>query len=1207
MDSPGSCFSALDDEDHSLLNLNLVRASIVDLLEEDDARTPNQDGSGSMSVNFDGNSVRLSEQEDSISEDLQSLYEGSLLEDSDTEEYPMPYVRPAASVKPSASESVPRSISCAVTQLPDLVTKQGDDESADARPGIPGQQPPLASKARPLVCTEISRRKPPRPARSGPVYKDQVVSIVGEWPSHPKTQEDRDNIVSHETNSRSNTRVHFASSDSSCSDPLEYEEKWDDCPSHDSSEIWTFDGRKTVWMRLSTLFRRPKRRTHDTEDDPRVQVRRSWLRASQEQASCLTLRSRYSVASRSEIRKKRSRATQQSLLHRRRPRFCRKTRSRCNDAQSLASRILRDSFGDDDTSKSVIVTSSSRDPPSSLEDVHVPQWPISTVDPPIGDSPSLEEESFIGLRDPPVQVRCALKDDKPPTECFQSLDEVQEKSLVSENEDSTADQSATKTKDVASASSRNCYFLFPGESPITFGETPSIQTPDPQCFLNNRSQAPDPPETENDREAEEVVENAVDFWEPKDYCSESGPGTSASSLSGLSHGRVNRALDSLRTEYHIVSITKLQQTLGTQRDELEATLACVDSIHGCFDQATNALSNYVVLDLLWLDTMRRAFLRSDWGDAWRNVPNLKSSDKRLACKALFNCSHSNCPLITETMLTGLWLTATNSNCARKKICDDATADEFALLRQLFVHRGELLHLGTEEQGSSSQVYLVPALLLDYADDLEWSFRTRHSYMTSICHLWQFQNDHQAPTMDCLATNILQDFRQNQLQKKVSEIKLQQLMLWKSAMLLKIGMQSWSSDGKLTESPVELFVALQGVGSCHGVATYAMPVGARRVVVCGKGNIGHHGRRIWDSGLRCVVATVKRVLSISATMVEYQIVCPKCLTRFDSREAGTFDGSALYAQDNPSTKENADIFCPRGHPISPFLLTGTFPSCSRLVRRCVDPVEATEIVSSVVLIMVWDPKARRPVSLGSGFVVDAKRNLLISAAHTLYNLDGKGVEVPGSGLDGAKVMIGIVSRGRTNAVFRYSAEVVAKDLRNVDAVVLQVTHRLFRDVCRDDNISMLNQPMHPAQSFSVQDKGLATLHFTDRFVIDETCRLIGFNQGGEGILPLGTHVSHAVDVTRGFVCGDFEVPTSNSTSTGSFSGASTREIEFCPRREIVLACTPPTISGQSGSPCVNNAGLVIGILSRADVDETQRTYLVPAAEFAPLVAEAQGLT
>ena len=61
-------------------------------------------------------------------------------------------------------------------------------------------------------------------------------------------------------------------------------------------------------------------------------------------------------------------------------------------------------------------------------------------------------------------------------------------------------------------------------------------------------------------------------------------------------------------------------------------------------------------------------------------------------------------------------------------------------------------------------------------------------------------------------------------------------------------------------------------------------------------------------------------------------------------------------------------------------------------------------------------------------------------------------------------------------------------------------------------------------------------------------------------------------------------------------------KFQPNSEIVVIC--PTIGGHSGGPCVNQAGEVIGILSRADPADKARCYLVPTSEWLPLVRRAR---
>jgi hypothetical protein len=115
-------------------------------------------------------------------------------------------------------------------------------------------------------------------------------------------------------------------------------------------------------------------------------------------------------------------------------------------------------------------------------------------------------------------------------------------------------------------------------------------------------------------------------------------------------------------------------------------------------------------------------------------------------------------------------------------------------------------------------------------------------------------------------------------------------------------------------------------------------------------------------------------------------------------------------------------------------------------------------------------------------------------------------------------------------------------------------------------------------------------------LDEPVRILGFNQGGEGLLEPGERLNRYVDFARGYVCKKF--------ATSQDGGGYLRH-RFKPREEVVVIC--PTIGGHSGGPCVNQQGEVIGILSRADPAERQRCYLVPAYEFTDLVRQAKLLS
>jgi hypothetical protein len=129
--------------------------------------------------------------------------------------------------------------------------------------------------------------------------------------------------------------------------------------------------------------------------------------------------------------------------------------------------------------------------------------------------------------------------------------------------------------------------------------------------------------------------------------------------------------------------------------------------------------------------------------------------------------------------------------------------------------------------------------------------------------------------------------------------------------------------------------------------------------------------------------------------------------------------------------------------------------------------------------------------------------------------------------------------------------------------------------------------------ALKQEQLQSLKMTEKCELEEQVRIVGYNQGGEGLLGPGESLNRYVDFAKGYVCMKFgrgDVP------------AGKRRDRFKPREEFVVLC--PTIGGHSGGPCVNQQGEVIGILSRADPAERQRCYLVPAKELKVLVNKAK---
>jgi hypothetical protein len=258
----------------------------------------------------------------------------------------------------------------------------------------------------------------------------------------------------------------------------------------------------------------------------------------------------------------------------------------------------------------------------------------------------------------------------------------------------------------------------------------------------------------------------------------------------------------------------------------------------------------------------------------------------------------------------------------------------------------------------------------------------------------------------------------------------------------------------------------------------------------------------------------------------------------------------------------------------------------------------EILPSIVLVGLWDPKSQTICHVGSGFVVDKKLGLVVTAAHVLFNIvsGSSNFGTPYFGIADAKVVIGVIPCDGHRAVFRYFGDIVAYDVQNVDACVVRIVTRMEQDV-DDDGRGCANQAENILTYDKIPDEKLQALKMTTRFELEETVRILGFNQGGEGVYEKGKHLSRSADFVKGFICRRFEPPTMDDSSSDSSS-----HMSFKPREQIVVICD--TISGHSGGPAVNDEGKVIGILSQADPAQPGRCYLVPAFELKVLVTQAR---
>lgn len=353
-------------------------------------------------------------------------------------------------------------------------------------------------------------------------------------------------------------------------------------------------------------------------------------------------------------------------------------------------------------------------------------------------------------------------------------------------------------------------------------------------------------------------------------------------------------------------------------------------------------------------------------------------------------------------------------------------------------------------------------------------------------------------------------------------------------------------------------------------------------------------------------------------LEKEAVCYDCLQTRRPSMANTWKADLLKSF---ARRGQGRIRCAHGHHVDTSLLCGLGKpfrplehDCQVVRQTAVTAKPVGSLLPGVVIVGLWDSATKQIKNVGSGFVADKDRGLVVTAGHVLFEMQKeKGFGKAYFGLRHGKVVIGVIPESQTNeggatAVFRYFAEIVAHDVRNVDACVLRITTKFEVDVggqgegCGD-------QPEIPIRNNSraMKAEKLQQLKLTKRCELEDSVRILGFNQGGEGRLQPGRHINRCADFAKGYVCKKFKTPLETSAraeSTSEMKGGGNRhpKPQFVPSEEIVVMV--PTINGHSGGPCVNQEGAVIGILSRADLADKQRCYLVPATELKRLIKKAK---
>ena len=654
----------------------------------------------------------------------------------------------------------------------------------------------------------------------------------------------------------------------------------------------------------------------------------------------------------------------------------------------------------------------------------------------------------------------------------------------------------------------------------------------------------------------------------------------------------------------------------------------------------DVLSRYVILSRKWMVSALSCILRNDLKRELTETRRFMRmqciySDQQFTENQVtqtFSTSTSSCPLLSSTDTQMLWQSMSFMREAADKsaqLSENSTTAStmFGFLEHLLVHTGVFLPLGIDCFASPDPIFFVPSLLSQADTRDVWTYKSSDAWMTTLSHSWLFRDGAPVGLMEHVTVALLRDlhefshtikplippqrsqtfplvrdsltdFVNSHEGEVIGNIKIHQIMCWKSSLLVKIACV-FPDGNELRESFVEVFVSIADQSSPHCVATDAMRSSMQRLIVSGKGQVGHHGRKMWKGGYGLIIDSIKASVA-HCTNVDRQVVCPECLAHAHPSGASTWSWDSVRAA---AETGSSLVRCIRGHRVDANLICGTIsrPAIARgelgsSNYSSITKKQIRDLLPSIVVVGLWDSKARVIRSVGSGFVVDKKQGLVVTAGHIFFQMEGgRQFGTPYFGLKHAKAVIGVIPEGSNDtAVFRYFAEIVADDIHNTDACVLRITTRMEHDVDNDGLVG--EQPETPVNVFNEE---LVSLKMTRKYELEEAVRILGFNQGGEGLLERGKHVNRSADFAKGYICKQFKVSDDHSDgSLDSSSGGS----GFSPREEIVVMC--PTISGHSGGPCVNEEGKVVGILSRGDPVDRQRCYLVPACELKMLVAKAR---
>jgi len=674
------------------------------------------------------------------------------------------------------------------------------------------------------------------------------------------------------------------------------------------------------------------------------------------------------------------------------------------------------------------------------------------------------------------------------------------------------------------------------------------------------------------------------------------------------------AVESLRKKEKICSVKELKQAMGgivTAEDAYGALRFLNDigeiSYFGEEHKYSSSDDEIIFLRPAWLLDTVKSIVRSDLRE---RVKDLNDKHEKIDDIFSADCS-TNMPVITSKHARIL----TSHLSSRDSSSELLSVIERLLVEYNIMHsvsapskkgvgtEGALAETGFCNDDGTPAFFFLPGLLQP-EKPVGFTYKCKESWKKTICNSWLFRNGVSSAIMQDIILAVLRELyvatRSNDLWRicavnRTGKLRVRQILGWSDAFSLWIDYE----DANGATNKIEISVRLVDRDSAHCLSSGAMTPGMRKLIVSGKGHVSESdGAIIWKGGYELVTSVVREVVSRFDDVKE-EIVCPICLANNPVHEAKSWDAKQFLQ----ASYSGSCITCEEAHRVDTRLITGKIATNSG--KDCLEmsgfdvSLPVASLYESVVLVALWD--GEKIFQAGSGFIVNGKRGIIVSAAHTVMNLVDEahfGDKYYGKKFKYPKILVGVLREKQNDsdmqktfeAVYRYSASIVAENVSHVDACVLRIVSKFDVDLAGDAE-TLNDQTETPLSPSKVKKEGLKGLQITERCEIEEHIRIIGYRQEERIGVKLRERFNRSIDFSKGYVREIWRNPSPRVDNPNRC------EI----RKEILASCL--SIGGYSGGPMVNQKGEVIGIV-RAGDRVGRQCYVVPVSEFKDLVQQAE---